>query len=970
LRPFLLKKDTMSTRCLSGLARYVAALIASIVAASSVALAQTVPTTTVSTTPPAMISGTVRSASGALIAGASVQISGPMTAQATTDAKGGFAISVPPGIYSITVRKGGFNSATLADLTVAPGTSAPLNVSLAPVDLSSLQTIGSATSTSRTGRSAINTSASSADHLTAQQFSDQAAPQVNDVLQRLPDVTLQHMGDDPDTSIVVGGAQPYETQVLIDGHPLALGQYGVWTSQYFPSYLVGGVETQSGPGNTTPFANIAVGGTVNFLTPSYTAKPTAELTYGEDTFKSQYTNLLATGSVGNLAYVVALGAGGLNGPYFQSQHCDVSSSAPNLPGNDGIVEFCGDASGSLLTRGSVIKLRYNFTPTTSFEAGFVGAWGTFSPQGAAWGTSDGATTILDCYPGTLQCTNPADTNLVGKTINGYTWYPGTFVYNNQTLFDGQFRTSFGNNTLLIRPYLGVIEPEIIDGLDEGEFPQFFGPNASYPACTSLSPTTTCYPGPQSLPPGTQIPSTGLTNPNAFENSACPPGNIYSYSQLNSPQNTIVSVNGQEECFQYPYTTFEQDKLYGSTFTILHPMGDSTLNFTYDFHGQSTFAYINAPANVTVPFSTDRYSTFSLTGDIHIAPKLSLDAGLYNTTWAVNGVQPLYVDGVPQVDQYGDAILTGLDRHISHFDPHLSFVVRPNADTSVRVAWGTSATFPFVGQVSGTASYEPYATSAPIYTDGILVAKNPSLDPEVSTAYNLGADHRFANGSVFSGDLTDTVIHNVFQSVIVGEVVPANPSCFQAPCILGVSTPINAARLHTEMATIRYHYEPRFGLGYNLSAAATRSIVDGIPNSAYNTSAAFPANGVQICGNGLTTGTSTCIPYLKGYGQLTYTWHKGSYVALGVDYEGVNNSYFQPPFAQVDMTYRTPVSKYAEFQVSAENLLNTNNFQNLPAPNAGVNSVAATNTGLTSYTQTLVPTAPRTIRAQVRFHVGR
>ena len=69
-----------------------------------------------------------------------------------------------------------------------------------------------------------------------------------------------------------GGVQPYETQVLVDGHPLALGQYGVWVSQYFPSFLIGGVEAQSGPGNTTPFANIAVGGTVAGITTELRAR--------------------------------------------------------------------------------------------------------------------------------------------------------------------------------------------------------------------------------------------------------------------------------------------------------------------------------------------------------------------------------------------------------------------------------------------------------------------------------------------------------------------------------------------------------------------------------------------------------------------------------------------------------------------------------------------------------------------------
>ena len=69
--------------------------------------------------------------------------------------------------------------------------------------------------------------------------------------------------------------QPYETQVLIDGHPIALGQYGVWFSQYFPSFLIGSVETQTGPGNTTPFANLAVGGTANLQTPAFTTKTVA-----------------------------------------------------------------------------------------------------------------------------------------------------------------------------------------------------------------------------------------------------------------------------------------------------------------------------------------------------------------------------------------------------------------------------------------------------------------------------------------------------------------------------------------------------------------------------------------------------------------------------------------------------------------------------------------------------------------------
>jgi outer membrane receptor protein involved in Fe transport len=969
----------------------VAAVLASILALSSAAGAQSVPAPMASSAPAAapapgataasmaVISGTVRSTGGNTISGASISISGPVTVTVTSDANGAFSASVPPGIYRIAVRKAGFNGASLADLVATAGTSQPVNVSLSQADLTTLRTIGSVTSSSRANASAINTGAATSTYVAAQAFTNLASPQINDVLERIPDVTIQHMGSQPDTTIIVGGSQPYETQVLIDGHPLALGQYGAWTSQYYPSYLIGGVETQSGPGNTTPFANIAVGGTVNLLTPGFTQKPTAELVYGTDSFASQYSNLLTTGSAGKLQYVVDAGAGGLNGPYYQQNHCDVDSSNPNGTGNVGIIEYCGDSSGSLLTRGENLKLRYNFTPTTSFETGFVGAWGTFAPQGAAWGTSDGPTTIVKCFSGSLECTNPANASLIGSTIPGYTWYPGTFVYNNQTLFDAQLRTSLGNNTLLVRPYLGVIEPEIIDGLYEGQYPQFFAPDSSYPACPSAAalkaaggPTFTCYPGPQSLAPGTQIPSTGPPNPNAFETYTCTVGNLDSYSQINSPANTLVSSKGQEECFQYPYVTFEQDKLYGSTFSFIHPFGDNFLSFTYDFHGQSTFAYVNAPGNITVPNSTDRYSTFSLTSELHPAASVTVNLGLYDTLWGVVGVQPLYVNGVLALND-GNPELTGLDRHVSRFDPHVATVFRPNADTSIRAAWGTSATFPFVGQVSGNASFAPYATSSPLYTAGSLTEKNPALDPEVSLAYDLGADHRFHNGSVLSGDLQDTIIHNVFQDLEIAEVVPDSPTCYSQPCLLGVSTPINVARLHTEMATLKYRYEPRVGFGFNASVAATRSILTGIPDSLYANSGsagAFPVNGVQICGNGLTIAIATCIPYLKGYGQLTYTAHGGTYVGLGVEYQGKNNPYFQPPFAQVDLTVRRPVTRNIEFLASVENLLNTNNFLNLPAPNAGEVVTAQNSTGQVGYSTTLIPTPPRTVRVQLRLHMGR
>ena len=903
------------------------------------------------------LTGTVKTGGGAPLAGATVSAIGPTNATATSGPDGSFTLNLIPGIYQIAVAHGGFQPVSLDDVVVVAGSSLPLNVTLTEENLSSLQTIGRVTTSARGSGSTINTGAATSNFVNAQAFTDLANPEINSVLEHIPDVTVQHMGSQQDTSIIVGGLQPYETQVLIDGHPIALGQYGVWLSHLFPDYLVGGVETQSGPGNTTPFANIAVGGTANILTPGYTTRPTAEFVTGLDSYGSEYTNLLATGAAGHLQYVVAAGYGGINGPYFTKTGCAVSedyNTTANSPTSSGIVQFCGNMSGSLYTKGELLKLRYNFTPSTSLEVGFLGSFGGYSPQGAAWGNSLGQTLIEKCMVGDpMQCTNPANLNLVGSTIPAYSWYPGTEISNTQQIFSAQFRTSIGNNTLLVRPYIGSIQPESYDGTDEGYYPSFWSP-----------------PGPpfQSLPAGTPIPATGIPNPTPFESTECPVGTIYSYSQINSPQNTIVSAGGQEECFQYPYTFYEQDKLYGTTFSLIHPFGDNSLTFTYDFHGQSTFAYANAPSNVTVPLSANRYSTFSLTGDIHATNTLTFDFGLYDTAWSIIGEQAeVDAAGNPVLNAAGNPVIEGLFRKVSRFDPHLALVLRPDRNDSYRAAWGTSETFPFIGDVSGTAAYQPYAQSAPLYTLGIFTEKAPNLQPEYSSAFSLGADHRFKNNAVLSADLQYTIVHDVFQQLTLAE-----NTTFQGNTgILGIFTPINVARLNAEVATLSYKYAPPHGIGYSLSVGADRSILSGIPVTAYNPSPGFPVNNVQMCGNGLfTPGLATCIPYLKAYGHLDYTWKSGAYAGLGIDYEGKNNSYYQPPFAQLDLTIRRPFNNWLELQLSVQNLLNTNSFTDLPAPNAGVPIVAETSSGLTTYDSTLLPVPPRTLRLQLRAHVGR
>jgi hypothetical protein len=907
-------------------------------------------TTGVTTGNTGTITGTAKTAGGNPISGANVTADGPAHISTKTDAQGNFSLALPPGLYRLTVTKGGYVPATLTDLAVFSGQSQPLEVTMTQADLTSLRTIATV-STSRT--SSINTGAASISYLPGTAVANLANPQINDVLQHLPDVVIQRIGSQPDTTIVDGGVQPYETQVLIDGHPLSLGEYGVWLSEYFSSFLLSGVETQIGPGNTTPFAATAVGGTTNLLTPSYTAQPTANFVIGSDTFGSQYSNFLATGSLKKLAYVVGLGYGSNNGPFFQSIHCVVN---PDNSLNDnqseaiGAVQFCGDSSGSLFTKGEILKLKYGFSPATSFEVGFIGAQGGFLPQGTSYGQFLGMTKIVQCLPSNpLVCNNPNNANLVGQTIPAYAWYPGSNVYYNQPIFTAQFRTSIGNDTLLVRPYAGNIE-QILDGAAEDQFPEFWSPLGTIPSSNP-----------------------GFTTGNAFEQDCYNTfiGQILGYNK--SP----TVVDGQEECYQTQFSEFEQDKLYGNTLTYLHPAGDNLFTFTYDFHGDNSYGYYNAdiPSDVTVPDTLEHYTTLSLVGDIRATRTLTLKAGVYDSAWSVAGSQNITPYATPAPNGLVPQI--GLHRSVSRLDPHVALTLQPSSRVSYRAAFGTSETFPFSGQLSGAPFYTPpSATSSTIAPYGFVTFKAPYLNPETAIEYSLGMDFRARADGIFRIDLQNTEIHNVFEELVT-------PTAITWPNTAGPAAtvqPTNAAKLSVQLATISYDYAPRLGLGYNAAMAFERSVVNGIPLQFYALGPALPANGQQTCGFGLATpGSVTCIPYMKGYFQATYAFRGGAWAGLGMDFEGKNNVYFQPPFVQFDLTLQKPITPTLEAQVTVQNLLNTNDYYNLPMPNAGVTTTtgqatcppgAACSYYQTTYPSTLVPAPPRTFRVQLRWHMGR
>lgn len=886
---------------------------------AALALTLAVPTYARAAENTGIINGTVHGTTGAPIADAAVTVSGEVTEHATSDASGKFTFTLPAGFYRLDVSKGGFLTATETDLAVLTGETLPIEVTLEPADLSSLKTIARVTTSAR---SSINTGAAAIAIVGRQEFANLASPQINDVVQRIPGANIEKGSSSPNTSFTVAGAQGYETQVLVEGHPISIGRYGVWFSQFFNSFLVGNVETQIGPGNTTPFAGTAVGGTINITTPGYTRNTAYHAVLGEDSLGTNYSNLLYSGSAGKLSYVVGAGTAAVNTPYTGTYGCVLDAtnkSTWNTPGAIGVVSFCGDLGGGQRNQGELIKGKWDFSPTTSLELGFLGSQGGYNPQGSAYGLLAPNTTIVNCMTvgsgasSHQECTNPAYAGMAGQKINGMFFYPGSIVTNNMPLFTAQFRTAIGNNTLLVRPYGGSIT-RIIDGSGEANYAIWSFPSTDTAAATACVKSSF----------GAVIKSS--SNPNYWT------------------------------CQDTPYTTVETDKLRGATISFIHPMGLNQLAFNYDYHSDQTYAIAGNPTQAgglppAVPNTMSKYNTISLTGDFALNERTTLKAGAYQNWWYLNG-------WAPTVNSSGKGTIVPFTRTIGSFDPHLALTYQPRAGESLRLALGTSTTFPYAGIVSGTAYTTPGATGTVA-----LNGKNPMLSPEKAYEGNIGFDKRLGDGSVLSLDLIDTQVHNVFEN--------SSTSVTGQPYSV-VYQPVNAANLSSELAMLTWRKEPAFGWGYRLSVTADRAIPSGIPIPASQKSFSIPANGVQQCSDG---GSAVCIPYLKSYDAIEYTFQNRMFVHLGMDFEGKNNTYFQPPFAIFDFTARAPIQHTPlSVQATIYNLFATNSFGGLVTPNAGTPLVGENGAGqYGTYTQSvpfpMLPVQGRTLRVQLDYNVG-
>jgi outer membrane receptor protein involved in Fe transport len=932
------------------------------------------------------IAGTIHDNSGAPIANAKVTLTGPATQSTTTDANGAFSFAnVTPGVYTLTATKAGYQTANEPSLAVLAGQTQTLAVTMPQLTFQSLRTIATVRAA---GRGTFNTTPASVSVVSSQTFVDQAQPQVMQVLNQTPGIVASYPQTSANGAVPgaitfpnIRGALSFETASLIDGHPVSVGSFGDYVTTFLNSFALGGVEVVKGPGADAPEVNYAIGGTVNFRTKDPTSKPTGNYTFGYGSYGSSLLNFSVSDTVGRLGYVVdyadnynpgpldnyqAWFAPGGHNTYinyntganngtsvgFNDAQGQVPGTASGLFNNFQLVACCQAMNSTYESKAELVKLRYRLSNSTSATVAYLGSqttadqnantssqlFGTFAPFSSYNGSlAPGAITITNLFPGQEQETN------------------------NEPIFEGDVRTTIGNDTLLARYYHASIYRLINQG------------------------------GQNPWDPETDV----LTLYGTNGGSASKPGPDVSGRQL-------VTF------FNY-FRQTEIDKLGGLSFQYNHPFGENNLlTFSVDGDSSTTTSFSASPAmprsgpftqstigtsySVTVPTGAKQdFTTYLLRGSFQLNPKLNVTLSnylnTYQSTYATDCNAPAAVAPNPKQclpDGTGYKFATSTS---SHYDPRLGIDFRPTRDLAVRFSVGSSIAPPYLAllnRVNGAVSYKTGNQFA------FQTVNAGALRPETGFGYDLGADYRFNDAvTTLSGDVYLTNLYNHF----ISQTFFSGVTCTTAPCPasgvpLYFTTNTNLNNSRFEGIELSLRRTPPVGLGYVLQGALQKGYAYNLPPCFYSSNGdctVFNTNLGIIAGQNFTggalspyTGTGSPfvgqsfngfsnqnVPYAQGYAQLSYRFPSGLYAQVGETYLGKNNSLNVPPFGILNASIRAPIVNGLSLQVSGNNL--TNAWSGLFPIQGGGIAIPLANGALGATTQNVL--GPSTVRVMLIKNFG-
>lgn len=882
------------------------------------------------------VTGNATDASGAPLAGATVTLSGTATASTTTDPSGAYVLDVPPGVYTLTVTRGGFETARQSGVNVTASSPLVENVTLAALSLTTLRVIGQ--TTTGAARSRFNTTAASVAIIPQSTFVDQGQLQVARILDETPGIVTGHAssafpGSSGASPVAFGapsirGGLPWETATFVDGHPVAVQGDGFYWLQSLNPYAIGSVEVNKGPGASSPLDSDAINGSLNFRTLDPTFTRAASFVQGIDNYGGLFTTLLGRGTIANekLGFVFEYAVDGSPGPLINylaplvtnigtspagqtiggytvgANPYTAASPAPGIQNSyqgskTSLIACCEALNTAYSSKAELAKLRYAFSSATSLTASYFG--------NQLYTLRDGYGTAL--LPTTFA-PGPAYTGPLARgstTVSTGSYLPsGETLTNNEPMFNVEFRTTLHDDTVLARFYSDSVNTDLSNGL--GSASQSY--RTVFSSVNGTLTTTTC-------------PKPAKTCTVAFNGG---PETAIFPGQYNATPVTSHLRGG----------SFEYDRAVGrSLYTIDYDDMNTTASW---IKTSANYPAIGATYTVPVanyvipPGSNEHQKTILLRGHWELPQGVAVTFGTYVNLYTNGFATSQTAAGVPQ---------NWTTQSFSHIDPRLGIADRLSDNVSLRASAGASIAPPFL-QLYQVATAPALVNSGVIYstaktTYGAFL-NNPGLRPETAFGYDIGGDYRLARdpATVISFDGYLTNLWNQFFEAF-GDSGKTYTTKKSGTGELYYTQYGNLSQARYQGVELSLRRDPARGLGFVAQGALMQAYPYNLPANLYGSNGKPIANLGVVAGsnfvasnsNGQTggfnasaIGTSTLsIPYSQGYAAIDYSFPHDGFAQVGTTYYGPNNSFGVPAFLDWNATARYGLARGTTAQFSVDNL---------------------------------------------------
>ncbi len=230
---------------------------------------------------------------------------------AVTDASGHAVFDVPPATYAVHVIKTGFVPGRATTRVPDGVPRVTVRIALHAVPTTALRAIGSV---SAAQRGAFNTAPEPIAVLPREGYRDQGQAGPVAVLAQTPSIAVDRAArgltaadDEPPVALVRGGT-PMETQMLLEGVPIALATTRTLPLTAIPAFLLGEIEVHPGASAPLPVIDGGLNGTVNIRLPDPAPVSRALPEVGADGRGGSFADIAAGGGLADGRIGVALAA--------------------------------------------------------------------------------------------------------------------------------------------------------------------------------------------------------------------------------------------------------------------------------------------------------------------------------------------------------------------------------------------------------------------------------------------------------------------------------------------------------------------------------------------------------------------------------------------------------------------------------------------------------------------------------------